>query len=61
MMKSTQVVYIFFAFIAILGWNVWAIERDKKLFEAYDAGKIETAKEQYCSQLEVWHPDCKIE
>jgi len=48
----------FFLVIAILMWNGMLIQRDKKMFEAYDSMN---AKEQYCSQLKTWHPDCKVE
>jgi len=34
-MKSTQISYIFLAFIAILGWNTFLIQRDDALFKAY--------------------------
>jgi hypothetical protein len=29
--------YIYLAFIAILGWNAFLIQRDQKMFKAYDA------------------------
>jgi len=35
-MKSTTIVYIFFAFIAILGYNAFLINRDQQLFQKYD-------------------------
>ena len=50
--------YIFLAFIGILMYNVFLIQRDQKMFEGYDNMN---AKEHYCSQLKVWHPDCKVE
>jgi hypothetical protein len=50
--------YIVLAAGAILVYNVFLIQRDQKMFEGYD--KM-TAKEHYCSQLKVWHPDCKLE
>ena len=34
-MKSKEVTYIFLAFIAILGWNAWCIQRDDAMFRAY--------------------------
>jgi hypothetical protein len=34
-MKSKDITYIFLAFVAILGWNAWCIQRDDKLFKAY--------------------------
>jgi hypothetical protein len=57
-MKFTNTTYIFLAFIAILGWNAFLTQRDDKLFDAYDK---QTAKQEYCKQLKVWHPDCKVE
>ena len=42
--------------IAMFGWNAFLIVRDNKMFEAY-----ESKKQQYCEQLKVWHPDCKVE
>jgi len=53
-MNSKQVTYIFLAFIAILGWNAFLIQRDKELFKAYDQRQQEIA----CSQLPQPHPDC---
>ena len=44
-MKSNQITYIFLGVIGILGWNAWAIQRDAKLFEAYDYQK---AKVEFC-------------
>jgi hypothetical protein len=35
-MKSNQITFFFLAFIAILGWNAWAIQRDAKLVKVYD-------------------------
>lgn len=57
-MNSTRITYIFLAFIAILGWNAFLIQRDDKMFKAYYK---ETAKQEYCKSLKVWHPDCKVE
>jgi len=42
----------------IVGWNIFLIQRDQKMFDGYDQMN---AKEHYCSQLKVWHPDCKVE
>ena len=50
--------YIFFAVIGILMYNVFLIQRDQKMFDGYDKMN---AKEHYCSQLKVTHPDCKLE
>jgi len=44
--NSTRVAYIFLAFIAILGWNAFLIQRDDKLFKAYyhEKAKVEQQK-----------------
>jgi hypothetical protein len=42
--------YIFLAVIGILMYNVFLIQRDQKLFEAYD---------QACATLPKPHPDCR--
>ena len=73
-MKSTQISYIFFAFIAILGWNVFLIKRDNELHKAYYRNQgIENLKrppsseigynpkEKFCQQQAGWHPDCNVE
>ena len=67
-MKSKEVTYIFLAFIAILGWNAFLIQRDNKLFDAYYQQKAQieqkqqlTPKEQWCKQQAGWHPDCNLE
>lgn len=58
-MKSTQISYIFLAVIGLLLYNVFLIQRDQKMFDAY-YGK-QTPHEKACAQLKVWHPDCKVE
>jgi hypothetical protein len=40
----------FFLVIAILMWNGMLIQRDKKMFEAYDRA---------CAELPQPHPDCR--
>ena len=40
----------FFLVIAILMWNGMLIQRDKKMFEAYDRA---------CAELPKPHPDCR--
>ena len=51
-------IYIVVAAVGLLMYNVVLIQRDQKMFDGYDKMN---AKEQYCSQLKVWHPDCKVE
>jgi hypothetical protein len=41
--------YWFLAVIAILMYNGMLIQRDKKMFEAYDRA---------CAELPTGHPDC---
>lgn len=35
-MNSKTITYVFLAFIAVLGWNSFLIQRDNKMFDAYD-------------------------
>ena len=44
-------------FVVILAWNVFLIQRDQKLYEAYNQP---TPKERYCQQQAGWHPDCNV-
>jgi len=60
-MSNTNKKYVIsglIGFAVILGWNVFLVQRDQKMFDGYDKMN---AKEHYCSQLKVWHPDCKVE
>ena len=57
-MNRKYVITFALGFLAMIGWNVFLIQRDEKLYKAYYK---ETAKEQYCASLKVWHPDCKVE
>lgn len=67
-MNSKTITYVFLAFIAILGWNSFLIQRDKKMFDAYDkANGIERLKYPPTSSLKTWcerqsglHPDCNL-
>lgn len=67
-MKSKEITYIFLAVIAILGWNSFLIQRDKKLFDAYEQkAAIErlknptySANSNFCKNQTGWHPDCNI-
>ncbi len=45
-------------FSVILGWNIFCIQRDAKMFEAYNQP---TPKERFCQQQAGWHPDCNVE
>jgi hypothetical protein len=45
-MKSKEVTYIFLAFIAILGWNAFLIQRDDKLFKAYYHQKAQVEQQK---------------
>lgn len=57
-MKLKYLVAGMIAFFAIIGWNVFLIQRDQKLFDAYDNL---TPKERFCKQQAQWHPDCNVE
>jgi hypothetical protein len=67
-MNSKTITYVFLAFIAILGWNSFLIQRDKKMFDAYGkATAIERLKnppsnslKTWCERQAGWHPDCNL-
>jgi hypothetical protein len=67
-MNSKTITYVFLGFIAILGWNSFLIQRDKKMFDAYDkATAIERLKypptsslKTWCERQAGWHPDCNL-
>jgi hypothetical protein len=42
----------------VIGWNVFLVQRDNKLYEAYNQP---SPKERYCQQQAQWHPDCNVE
>jgi len=53
--------------VSIVGLNMWFIERDKKLFEAYQERQEVLRRLQrppsasinyFCSNQAGWHPDC---
>jgi hypothetical protein len=58
-MTLKNISFIVVAIGAIIGWNVFLIQRDQKLFEAYY--NQPTPEEVYCSQLPQPHPDCTVE
>ena len=68
-MNSKSIIYIFLAFIAVLGWNAFLIQRDQKMFNSYDKQiGIERLKnrtfnslKEFCKQQAGWHPDCNLE
>ena len=43
----------------IVGWNLFLIQRDQKMFDAHHNNL--TPKEQFCKQQAGWHPDCNVE
>lgn len=48
--------YVTLAFGAIVGWNLFLIQRDNKMFEGY-----KNRQQQICEQIKSFHPDCHIE
>ena len=54
-MNSKSITYIFLAFISVLGWNAFLIQRDQKMFAVYDK-----QVKEFCKQQADWHPDCNL-
>ena len=48
-MKSKEITYIFLAVIGIMMYNVFLIQRDQKLFSAYDRA---------CAEISQKHSKC---
>lgn len=51
--------YFLFFLLAILGmvsYNVFLIERDRKMFDTYYGGS--TAAKRACAEMKSFHPDC---
>ena len=48
--------YLFFTalFGMMLGWQVFLIQRDNKMFDAYN-----NRHQQVCEQMKSFHPDCQ--
>lgn len=67
-MNPKVITYGLLAFFAVIGWNVLLIQRDKKMFDAYDkATAIERLKYPPSNSLKTWcerqvgqHPDCNL-
>ncbi len=49
-MNRKYVVTFALGFLAMIGWNVFLIQRDQKMFNAYD---------KVCSELTRPHPNCQ--
>lgn len=56
-MKSQHISAIVVAVIAIVGWNVFLIQRDNKMFNEYDR-KIE--RKEFCKNNSTfkWNSNC---
>jgi len=55
-MSRKYITAVALGFLAIIGWNVFLIQRDNKMFEDY-----KNRHEQICEQMKSFHPDCHIE
>lgn len=49
-MRSKEITLVFFAFIGMLMYQSFLIQRDQKMFNAYD---------KVCAELPKPHPDCR--
>lgn len=56
--------YTLLGCVTIVVLNIFAIQRDKKMFDAYDhmqRTSTLTPYEKYCRSQARWHPDCNVE
>jgi len=74
LMSQKYILYGVLVLGVIIGWNVFLIQRDQRLHDAYyrqqavdrleypPSDRIDyNPKEEYCASLKVWHPDCNVE
>ena len=54
--------------VAIIGWNVFCIQRDERMYDAYYRSKAKAERlasmnqqQKFCASQAAWHPDCNIE
>ncbi len=65
-MNSKLIAYGILGALAIIGWNFLLIQRDKRMFDAYEKEvAIERLKNppsnslrEWCKRQAGWHPDC---
>jgi hypothetical protein len=65
-MNYKTTTYVFLAFIAVLLWNSFLIQRDRKMFDAYDKAvgserlnhPPSNSLKTWCERQAGWHPDC---
>jgi hypothetical protein len=69
-MKLKYIGFGIAAFVAVVGWNAFLIQRDDALFRANPIELLKqppsnkigySPKERYCQQQAHWHPDCNVE
>jgi len=68
-MNYKVITYGLLAFFVVIGWNVLLIQRDKRMFDAYEKKvAIERLKnppsnslQEWCKRQAGWHPDCNLE
>ena len=49
-MRSNKIAFVFFAVIGMLMYQSFLVQRDQKMFNAYD---------KVCAELPKPHPDCR--
>ena len=45
-------------FLAMIGWNVFLVQRDEAMYKAYYHHKALTEYQRFCASQKQWHPDC---
>jgi hypothetical protein len=67
-MNSKVIAYGILAFFAVIGWNIFLIQRDNRMFDAYEKqSKILREQtppspplQEWCKNQAGWHPDCNL-
>ena len=68
------VIAVMFGLASIIGWNIFLIQRDQRMFDAYyrqqavenlkhppSSDITYSPKERFCQSQAKWHPDCNLE
>ena len=60
-MSKKYITAFIVGFIAMIGWNVFLIQRDERMYKTYSryqATKQLTEHQRFCASQAHWHPDC---
>lgn len=68
-MRDKLIAYGVLGFLIIVGWNIFLVQRDDRMFDAYEkkaamqrlGNPPSNSLETWCKRQVGWHPDCNVE